>query len=72
MRRVKGRRPEASELLAEYYRGLLCEVFRRNDWGMQRLCTLLGANDDRNDRDRGPFRLGYSGAVRVLTMPRCP
>jgi hypothetical protein len=27
--------------LAEYYRRLLCEVLRRNDRRMQRICSLL-------------------------------
>jgi hypothetical protein len=46
MRRVDGRRPEAREPLAEYYCRLLCEVFRRNDHGMQRICSLPVACDD--------------------------
>jgi predicted solute-binding protein len=71
MRRVEARRPEARELLAEYYRRLLYEVFHRDDRGMQRICSLLGANDDRNDRDRGRVRMGHSRAVRVLAMQRC-
>jgi hypothetical protein len=29
--------------LAQYHRRLVCEVFRRNDWGRQRIYVLLGA-----------------------------
>jgi hypothetical protein len=35
--------------MAEYYRRLLCGVFRRNDRGMHRICTLQVASEDRNE-----------------------
>jgi hypothetical protein len=49
MRKVEGRRSEAREPMAEYYRRLLCGVFRRNDLRMHRICTLQVASGDRNE-----------------------
>src|ERR1700709_640221 len=49
MRRVERRRSEAREPLAEYYRRLLCGVLRKNDRGIQRICSLPAANDHWNE-----------------------
>jgi hypothetical protein len=63
--RVLDRCDECGELKEEHYRHLLCEVLRGNDRGMERICSLPAANDDRNEMN--PSASATKGATAPLT-----